>query len=304
MGLLYKKLLNDYLIELQNFGILDNGWFWNKKHIKNLKEVNLTFSKSLTAIKEKDITSSNSIQAVLNGINNLNMVLTEGTDMTFKYSASEKEQEHEKDKINNAIIKIKEEIEKIIKQANNKYSIEPLSKETLDESIRLIKKVFPKQGLEPASFELKCSLGITPYVLITRIFLKMEFIKYWVILYDGNVAGVLGVLTYTWDKEAIWGTWLCVEPDLKKIIPNGDLIYKRTGGLLLKRVIDEGKFLAKEKNRAYLRLYTTTDPLENDANIIYEKLGLKVYKTEKEPPIMGNGYTRIYRQVKIEDINT
>ena len=55
-----------------------------------------------------------------------------------------------------------------------------------------------------------------------------------------------------------------------------------------------GRLLLKRKG--YPRLYTSTDPNEASAQLMYEQMGLKVYKDEDEP---GTACKRLCRQIEL-----
>ena len=173
-------------------------------------------------------------------------------------------------------------------QKQNEISIEPLSRITLHDATKLVNKVFHKQGMEPAWIGFRASLGIQPYSFIVKMS-GFDFLRYWVAVDKGRVLGVTGIYTYRKDKEAVWGGWTCVEPDIM-----GSL--SRVGFLLIKRAFQE----AKELKRKYIRVYTSTSPTEEAVNSIYERIGFKVFRTK---PFKGTPYTIKYMELDLTKPN-
>ena len=160
--------------------------------------------------------------------------------------------------------------------------IKPLSKQTLDDVVNLVNGVFPNQGFEPAWISLKGSLGMHPYDWLVHFVGRVPWLTYWVAKEEERVVGVVGHYAYKKDEhEASWIGWMCVHPDYRGRGIGRDLLYL---------VLEEAKRLGKP----YLRLYTSTDPNEAVANIMYDKLGFVLFGEKKARP-----YTILFKQLKI-----
>ena len=170
-----------------------------------------------------------------------------------------------------------------MKTESEPFYIEPLSWKNLRSALNLLNRVFSREaqgGERPAIFFTAsiCSVG--------RLLLKWKgytFIQYWVARDSetGAVIGTVGIYTKADDDEAYWGGWMCVDPKARG---------KSLGMALSYRAMVEA---GKRGDRKYVRLYTSTDPNEAAAQVMYEQMGLTVYKEEDEP---GTGYKRLYRQ--------
>lgn len=53
---------------------------------------------------------------------------------------------------------------------------------------------------------------------------------------------------------------------------------------------------ARKTNKKYLRLYTSSGPIEKTARILYEKRGFVITKIEKGA---DKGYDKIYMELKL-----
>lgn len=96
---------------------------------------------------------------------------------------------------------------------------------------------------------------------------------YWVALYHGRVVGLTGYYYKPEDRhEAVWGGWTVCDPKIKASASRAKMM------MLQKTVIE-----ARATGRKYLRLYTTTVPAEAQANHLYDRIGMKVYRSEPMP---------------------
>ena len=116
--------------------------------------------------------------------------------------------------------------------------------------------------------------------LFMRLIGGSAFSRYWVALDDrGEVCGTTGLYTEKSDEnEALWLSWFCVDPR-----------YRGAG--IGKKLLEFSVDMAKSYDKKYLRLYTSTDESEADAQFLYEKYEFKVVKTEELP-----AYTIVYRE--------
>jgi GNAT superfamily N-acetyltransferase len=173
-----------------------------------------------------------------------------------------------------------------MKNKSESFYIEPLSWKNLQSALNLLNRVFPREsqgGERPFVFftATLCSAG--------RLLLKWKgypFVSYWVARDSENsaVVGTVGIYTKADDDEAYWGGWMCVDPKARG---------KSLGMALSYRAMVEA---TKRGDRKYARLYTSTDPNEAAAQLMYDQMGLKVYREEDEP---ATGYKRLYRQIEL-----
>jgi len=164
--------------------------------------------------------------------------------------------------------------------------IKHLSKENLNQAIKLVLKVFPYS--EPTDEEyapkwFKASLNPAKYKKDFKE-VSVTYVKYWVAIEKDKVIGAIGIYTYKKDeKEANWLAWFFVDPNYRN---------KKIGSKLLDYIIEK----TKEQKKTYLRLFTSSNPNEAKAQKIYDKRGFKITKIEKE---VDKGYDKIYRELKI-----
>lgn len=110
------------------------------------------------------------------------------------------------------------------------------------------------------------------------------YLKYWVAVDDDKdrVVGVIGLYKELKDaKDTYWLGWFCVDPAFRG---------KGIGTKLLKFAINK----AKKQNKKYLRLYTSTDIVEADAQRLYEKHG---FKTMDKPHRFEGRFEIFYREL-------
>ncbi|VVB78176.1 Acetyltransferase (GNAT) domain protein [uncultured archaeon] len=85
------------------------------------------------------------------------------------------------------------------------------------------------------------------------------------------------------EKEAYWLAWFCVDPEFRG---------KKLGSTLIDLMIKKAK-----EGKTYLRLYTSSGPIEKTARALYEKRGFVTTKVEKG---IDNGYDKIYMELKLK----
>lgn len=101
-----------------------------------------------------------------------------------------------------------------------------------------------------------------------------------------HLAGVTGITFNSADRdEAVWGGWTVYDPALRSSVSRAKM-------LMLQKMLIE----ARSTGWRLLRLYTSTVPAEAAANRLYDRAGLKVYRTEPLPD--GTGAV-LYRQAEI-----
>lgn len=146
---------------------------------------------------------------------------------------------------------------------------------------KLVAKVFPFRSLSERltfwAFKHRKNILVKK---IINMFGVAELINFWVAVDENsNVVGTTGIYSYVKDKEdAIWLAWFCVDPEQR-------------GKGIGKKLIEFSLDVAKNYNKKYFRLYTSSDPNEAAAQYLYEKYGFKVVKKEKRL-----FYTKVFRE--------
>ncbi|MBI2068852.1 MAG: GNAT family N-acetyltransferase [Candidatus Yanofskybacteria bacterium] len=163
---------------------------------------------------------------------------------------------------------------------------EPLSERNIEEATELAHSVFPedaKKERKPGD-AYRASLEPRKYL----DFYKQEgynllLLEYYIAREPSDkIAGVTGFYQRDIDpKDIAWLGWYCVDPQFRG---------KGYGREILEWTIDK----AKEKGFTVLKLWTTTDPNEAAAQILYEKLGFTVVREED-----SEGYRTLYREKKL-----
>ncbi|ACB85127.1 GNAT family N-acetyltransferase [Natranaerobius thermophilus] len=156
------------------------------------------------------------------------------------------------------------------------------TEETLPKAKKLIKRVFPSRTL----FEQLSLIAMTNqdnWLInkLTNLF-GYNIIDIWVAVNEKEeVVGTTGLYSCRQDEDvALWLFWYCVDPEERG---------KRIGKKLLTYAIEQ----AKSRGAKYLRLYTSDDPNERAAQIVYEKHGLNEIKRKNKL-----FYTEIIRELK------
>jgi GNAT superfamily N-acetyltransferase len=178
----------------------------------------------------------------------------------------------------------------IFRAGNSTFSIEPLSNSTVKEASRLVKRILPNQGLENASIAFNASLAFDEkrftaiiYKLLLNTYGVSE-LHYWVVVDEKSqhVVGTTGLYCYKKDAyDADWIGWMCVHPSVR-------------GHGIGSKLVDLSVAKARNRNKKYLRLYTSDNSNEAAANRIYEKKGFRIFK--KAPK---KRYILIYRQKRL-----
>lgn len=178
------------------------------------------------------------------------------------------------------------------KVGNAKFSIEPLSHSTIKESVRLVKRILPNQGLENANIAFRASLAFEESGIGTFFYKSLlnsygvNELHYWVVIYEESqlVVGTTGLYCYRKDAhEADWGGWMCVDP-----------AYRRYG--IFFRIGDFTLAKTRARGKKYLRLYTSTDPNEATANLWYDRKGFRIFKREQ---LKGTRFEMLYREKEL-----
>lgn len=159
----------------------------------------------------------------------------------------------------------------------------PLSKDNLEETIRLAHKVFPLDAVGENPPEKGFRKSLLPeedwgYWKEN----KLARLNYWVLLDDSSdkIIGVTGLYAFSDPKNEAWLAWFCLDSDAR-------------GRGLGRQLLEWTMTKAKEEGYSVFRLYTSTDPNEAAAQKLYKSVGLKVTE-EKEDP--DSEYKILYRQ--------
>jgi len=154
----------------------------------------------------------------------------------------------------------------------------------LPKAEKLIKEVFPWMDIsEKMSFWMFRNRNSLLARAIMRLGGLSALSGMWIAVNEaGDVCGTTGFYTCTKDEdEAYWLSWFCVCPTQR-----GQGLGKR----LLEFSIDK----ARADGKKFLRLYTSDDDNEAEAQGLYEKYGFVVTKEEKL-----KYYTLIYREKRL-----
>jgi cation diffusion facilitator family transporter len=172
--------------------------------------------------------------------------------------------------------------------AKTQIRIVPLSPATLKQAVELITTTFRLTPDEVPLQELEESVepGLHTAALAEK---GISDPRYWVALHHGHVTGLTGIYFSANDREeAVWGGWTVYDASLRSSV-------SRAKKLMLQKMLIE----ARATGRRLLRLYTSTAPAEAAANRLYDRAGLKVYRTEPLPD--GTGIV-LYRQAAIAEL--
>ncbi len=167
--------------------------------------------------------------------------------------------------------------------------IEPLTERFLPEAIELVDRVFPSQSpLERLSLRLYSAKDRSWFSWLARL-LGIQDIHFWVAVttQPHQVVGTTGLYSCVHDAtEAYWLGWFCVHPRWRG---------HGVGSQLLEFTIAEATKAGKRR----LRLYTSTDPNEAAAQVVYEKRGFRL-AGEKQPWLWRFWNIRLlYRELEL-----
>ncbi len=161
----------------------------------------------------------------------------------------------------------------------------PLSPTTIDRAMDLIKSTFPLEPNEMPRLELEECLNPGRHTAVLAQ-TGISDPAYWVAFHNNKMVGVGGLYYCSNDRnEAVWGGWTAFDAEHRTGL-------SRTRYLLLRKLLIE----AKATGRKYLRLCTSTAPIERQANHLYDRMELNVYRTKPGT----NGILVLYRQAEIE----
>jgi GNAT superfamily N-acetyltransferase len=152
--------------------------------------------------------------------------------------------------------------------------IEPLSKETLNEAIKLVVDIF---NSKPHDFDYpgKWMSASIAKEKDKKLYASANctYVKYYAGIdeFSGKVIGTTGIYTQKDDeKDSDWIAWFCVDPNFRG---------KGYGSKLLDFTID----LAKKRGKKFIRLYTSYNTDIKKAMELYSKRGFKITNIKKHP---------------------
>jgi len=146
-----------------------------------------------------------------------------------------------------------------------KYTIEPLNVNTLDDASELRDRVFPDLQTHERD-TLSASLYKDKYKECWRIN-ELTSLEYFVMIdtEKNNVIGLTGIYTEVKDNEnACWLGWFCLEES-----------YRGQG--LSNDLLEFSINIAKQKNKKYLHLYTSDSTSYIPTIALYKKYHFTIY---------------------------
>jgi GNAT superfamily N-acetyltransferase len=162
----------------------------------------------------------------------------------------------------------------------------PLSPENIEEAIALVRSVFPSDFGTEDSPEEAYRASIDPdkhKAFIERH--HLDILQYFIVKdANGKTVGVTGWYTEKpGPEDTIWLGWYCIDP-------------AERGKGLGKEILQWSISQVKEMGYKKLKLYTSDDPNEATAQILYEKLGFALVGEEQKE---GEEYKILFREKNI-----
>lgn len=159
----------------------------------------------------------------------------------------------------------------------------PLSQDNIQEAIDLVQAVFPTDFATQDSPEeaYRASLDRENHKdFISRH--HLDILQYFIVRDSaGKAVGVTGWYTETvGPKDIIWLGWYCLDPNERG---------KGYGREILEWTMNK----AKEMGYKAMKLYTSNDPNEAAAQILYEKIGFNLIGEEQAE---GEQYKTLFRE--------
>jgi len=173
---------------------------------------------------------------------------------------------------------------------------EPLNKENIEEAIVFVNSIFPgdAEHLDNPAKAYRASLDAETYKEYKDKY-TLKSLEYFVVREDVSkkIIGVTGFYTRTLDpKNVAWFGWYGIDPSQRG---------KGIGRKILEWTIK----LIKDRGFNTFRLYTSTDPNEAAAQILYEKLGFKIIgETEHSVEDPESDYKTLYRELKLTPVRS
>lgn len=153
----------------------------------------------------------------------------------------------------------------------------PLSEKYLEAAVKMVNEVFPEDAEAIWNPEKSLPLSLRPQSEPK----EDVFVDYWILLNERDeVIGVTGMYRLKDDpKDVVWLGWYCLRNDQRG---------KCFGKELLEWTVSK----AKERGFRKMKLYTSTDPNEAVAQILYDKLEFNIVGEDE-----GDGiHKTLYRE--------
>ncbi len=158
----------------------------------------------------------------------------------------------------------------------------PLTKEYLARASELADSIFPHEEILPSK-AFEGSVDEDKFQdIVQKFYNDLVEIEYFIAADENDsVLGTSGIYSLDSDEEdSCWLGWYCVHPDYRG---------QGLGRLLMNYTVDE----ARKRGKKYLNLYTSTNPNEAEAQIVYERNGF--YITDQKREKQGD-YEIFYRR--------
>lgn len=148
----------------------------------------------------------------------------------------------------------------------------PMNADDLTASIDLANSVFWLEAKKKyPEIAFSASIGIEPHSsYVTEK--GTDDLHYWIAKEDGKVLGTVGLYHELETPDRIWIGWFCVSPDARG---------KGIGRKLLQFTVNRAK---SDKEYKEIWLYTSRDPNEAAAQILYDKMGFQIMTEEAKEP--------------------
>ena len=162
-------------------------------------------------------------------------------------------------------------------------NITPLSREYLEETMKMVAEVFPDDVGAIYNPERSFNLGLQ-YAEHPDLLANSETqrrLGYWIVLNESDeVVGTTGLYNKKdGPPDEVWLGWYCMRKDQRG---------KGLGRELLEWTVERARAEGYKK----FKLYTSTDPNEARAQELYEKLGFKIIGEEDN----DDGAKTLYRE--------
>jgi cation diffusion facilitator family transporter len=170
----------------------------------------------------------------------------------------------------------------------SRVRILPLSRETLPAALKLIRASFRFESDDKPEWEMEESLEPGKHTAQLEA-LGLRQPRHWVLCDRDEVLGVFGLHFNPEDQEeAVWASWTAYAP-------------QKLSGLSRNRyrLVQKAVAEAYGTGRKYFRVCTSDFPEEHQANRLYDRLGIKVYRTKKAE---DGEHSILYRQAETRHV--
>lgn len=161
-----------------------------------------------------------------------------------------------------------------------------VQKYNLSLAIETGKKVFPKDSESINCPEIPYRWSVYPEQIPEEEKKDINFLEYYLAYNHDNLVGITGLYRSPQDpKDTCWMGWFGVVPEFRS---NG---YGKI-------IIDFTEKIAFEKGFHIIKLWTTKEPDEAIAQLLFEKMRYEIIDSKKETVLSGE-YEMIIRSKKI-----